>query len=118
MAFPNAPEDGHMTIVYVTLSIGTILAATWIKAYYAMLSNTRSAFNATGGGMMEVNIDDEIISLSSAAGSRNIPMEKITSVIETKDFLVLLADKTPLFTPLKSALTPEIITYLLNHKLG
>jgi hypothetical protein len=112
--FPGSSGDDHMTMVYVMITIGTILAITWVKAYFATISNTRSAFNATGGGLMQITIDDNLISLSSPAGSRKIQLDRVTRVLETKDFLILMADKTPVFTPLKKALNSEVETWLLN----
>lgn len=111
---PDSPEA--QVLGYIVLAVASVLTILWMKSYFAMLSHAKSAFHAQGGGLIEVTIDDEQITLTSPSASRTVKLDKVTKVIETKDFLILMTHKTPVFTPLKKELNPEAISWLLKRE--
>ena len=113
--FNTASSDNQLA-GHIGLALSAMLTTLWVKSYYSMLSHSRSAYQTTGGGMMKVDITDETISITTEGNSRRIKMDMVTDVKETKDFLVLISKKTPVFMPLTKELSPEVRIWLLEKK--
>ena len=62
-----------------------------------MMSNSLALYRTTGDDTLHLNITNELIEIRSEAGSRKIMHGKITSLVETKDYIILLTGKLPLF---------------------
>ncbi|MDA3823973.1 MAG: YcxB family protein [Bacteroidales bacterium] len=110
--FAEEPKEFDYTVSFAVLAFALLMSLIWVKSYFSSLSNARSAFKLSGEGLMDMCIDGATITITSNAGSRKVDLGKITKVIETKDYLVLMLDKLPIFTPLKRELSDEAISYL------
>jgi len=96
------------------LGLALLVSIMWIKSYFVNMNNAKSVFKMSGEGDMDLKIDGNNLTITSNAGSRLVKLDKVTGVIETRDFLVLMVDKQPVFTPKVDFLSEEIKQFLLD----
>jgi hypothetical protein len=112
---PDDPDGTGKIVGGVLSGVTFLLIATWIKTYFAMMSNALTQFKITGEGTLNLSITDEVIDISTETGSRKIMQDKITSLVETKDYVILMADKLPLFCIPKRSVDAEVVSWFLNR---
>jgi len=112
---PDDPDGTGKIVGGVLSGVTFLLVVTWIKTYFVMMSNALTQFKITGEGTLNLSITDEVIDVNTETGSRKIMQDKITSLVETKDYIILMAEKLPLFAMPKRFVDAEIVSWFLNR---
>lgn len=112
---PDDPDGTGKIVGGVLSGVTFFLIVTWIKTYRATMANAMTHFRTTGEGTLHLNITDDLINISSESGSRKVKLDRITSLVETKDYVVLLTDKLPLFCLPKRLVDSDVVSWFLDR---
>lgn len=99
-------------VVGFLTSISLLLLAAWTKTYLNILGQAKTGLRLMEHPNVEISLDDTLIEYSSSTGTRRHRWDKIDSVGETRDFLILISGKTPLLSLPKSCFSDEAVCFL------
>ena len=102
-------------ISYGMMALIFILSMMWIKSYKAHLSQAMTQYELLDSTKISLSIDREKYIYETSSGRREMMWSKVNRVIETKDFIYALRDKTPVLAVMKSMLSAEAKSVMLKQ---
>lgn len=89
-----------------------IIALTWFRAYREAISIGRKRLSLSERPITRISFDDREISSQNANEKKIYEWRKLERVIETRDFLFIMAGKMSLFCIPKRVINSEVEAYI------
>ena len=95
--------------------VAGVLAALWVKTYYQVIGNSRTALRTLSDDQVTLTMGDEGMEMEMADSRRKLLWDKVDRVVETKDFMILMAGRLPVASLPKAELGGEVVEWLRGH---
>jgi len=115
-AFRPTGPDFYIGIGFA--AIGFVLLLTWVKAYHVHMKVSADAFDLHTNKTIVITLCDQDITVDRGTMKQQTRWSKITRVIDTGDFLVLLSGTLPVVNLPKQFLGNDQIAYIRSHAKG
>jgi hypothetical protein len=89
-----------------------LIVASWVKVYFQLRAQARTGLRLMEHPEVEIRMDEQAIEYISSTGTRRHSWEKIQRLEHTKDFVILMNEKLPLFSLPKSCFSGEMLEFL------
>lgn len=98
-------------------AVMVMILLTWIITFFRARAQGRAGFRLIEHPRVEVTLDEQQVLYSSSTGTRQHSWEKIQRIVETKNFVALMAGDVPLLMLPKSCFGTEALSFLRERGL-
>ncbi len=98
------------------MMVAVVLVVLWVKTYVRVIGNSRTALRTLSDDLVTLRMGDEGMEMEMADSRRKLAWEKVDRVVETKDFMILMAGRLPVASLPKGALGVEMVEWLRGHE--
>lgn len=102
----------RLWIVGFLSAVALMIVLTWIITFFRARAQGRAGLRLIEHPRIEITLDEQQVLYSSSTGTRRHSWEKIQRIVETKNFIALMAGEIPLLMLPKSCFSAEALSLL------